>query len=172
MAVPHEPGAVVLDMAQSQFSYGAMELAVEQQRKLSVPGGYDTAGHMTDDPRAILESQRPVPVGYWKGAGLSLMLDLLATLLSGGRSTADISQRTLEYGVSQVFIAIDLNQLGDRPALRGAVQSIIDDLHRSRPAKPDGVIRYPGEAVMARRAENQQRGIPVEAALWASIQAL
>jgi len=172
MAVPHEPGAVVLDMAQSQFSYGAMELAVDQQRKLSVPGGYDTAGHMTDDPRAILESQRPVPVGHWKGAGLSLMLDLLATLLSGGRSTAEISQQTLEYGVSQVFIAIDLTQLGDRPALRGAVQSIIDDLHRSRPAQRGGVIRYPGEAVLARRAENRQRGIPVDAALWDSIQTL
>lgn len=172
MAVPHEPGAVVLDMAQSQFSYGAMELAAGQQRKLAVPGGYDAAGEMTDDPHAILETHRPVPVGYWKGAGLSLLLDLLATLLSGGRSTADITRQTIEYGVSQVFIAIDLGKLGDRPALLNTVQSIIDDLHRSEPAASNGVIRYPGEAVLARRAQNRKRGIPVDASLWESIRAL
>ncbi len=172
LAVPHEPGAVVLDMAQSQYSYGAMEMAAGQGERLSVPGGYDATGRMTDDPRAILDSQRPVPVGYWKGAGLSLMLDLLATLLSGGRSTADITRQGLEYGVSQVFIAIDLAKLGDRPALLNTVQSIIDDLHQSEPADHGGAIRYPGEAVLARRADNLSRGIPVDAHLWETIQAL
>ncbi len=172
LAVPHEPGAVVLDMAQSQFSYGAMELAAGRRERLSVPGGYDAAGGMTDDPQAILDSQRPVPVGYWKGAGLSLLLDLLATLLSGGRSTADITRQGLEYGVSQVFIAIDLDKLGDRPALLNTIQSIIDDLHQSVPAVPEGVIRYPGEAVLARRADNESRGIPVDPSLWHTLRAL
>ena len=36
--------------------------------------------------RAIVDtieaSGRPVPIGYWKGSGLSIMLDLLATLLA------------------------------------------------------------------------------------------
>lgn len=172
LAVPHEPGAVVLDMAQSQFSYGALELADERGETLSIPGGYDSAGRMTDNPRAILDSQRPVPVGYWKGAGLSLLLDLLATLLSGGRSTADISRQGLEYGVSQVFIAIDLAKLGDRPTLVSTVQSIIEDLHRSEPAGPGQGVRYPGEAVLARRAENISQGIPVDASLWQTLQAL
>ncbi len=40
-------------------------------------------GSLTTDPAAILQTQRPLPIGYWKGAGMALVMDLLAALLSG-----------------------------------------------------------------------------------------
>jgi LDH2 family malate/lactate/ureidoglycolate dehydrogenase len=52
-------------------------------------------GNLTKDPAAIIESRRPLPIGYWKGAGLSLLLDLLATILSAGLSTHEISKEML-----------------------------------------------------------------------------
>src|SRR6516162_1277739 len=90
IAVPRPQGHVVLDMAMSQFSYGALESYRKRGQLLPVDGGFDPEGRLTRDPGAIEASGRPLPIGYWKGSGLALMLDLLAGLLSGGRVTHEI----------------------------------------------------------------------------------
>src|SRR4029078_654473 len=106
-AVPHDEGHVVLDMAMSQFSYGALESYRRRGELLPVIGGFDNRGGLTSDPRAIEESARPIPIGYWKGSGLSLMLDLFGSILSDGHATNQIPQEVVkETKLSQVFIAI------------------------------------------------------------------
>src|SRR5262249_27859112 len=106
IAVPRAGGHVVLDMAVSQFSVGALAAAPARSERLPVAGGYDVRGALTDDPQAILESQRLLPIGFWKGSGLSLMLDLLAAGLSGGRATHEIAMDPeRETGLSQTFLA-------------------------------------------------------------------
>lgn len=172
LGVPFADQAIVLDMAQSQFSYGTMEAALQRGERLPVPGGYDNEGQLSCEPADILRSQRALPVGYWKGAGLSLLLDILAALISGGASTADISRRGTEYGVSQVFIAIDLSKLGTAGALQQIIADIISDYQKSQPAVSDTEIRYPGQDTQRRRQQNQLRGIPVDPEIWAEIQAL
>src|SRR5205823_1096144 len=90
IAVPRPPGHVVLDMAMSQFSYGALASYRLRGEQLPVAGGFDIDGQLTRDPAAIEHSGRPLPIGFWKGSGLALMLDMLAALLSGGRATHQV----------------------------------------------------------------------------------
>ncbi len=120
-------------MAMSQFSYGSLELSAMKNENLSVYGGYDMQGNLTNQPSAILESQSPLPIGYWKGAGLSLLLDLLSTILSGGSSTFEISKREIEYGLSQVFIAIDISKLSNHSVISKTIETILNDYHQSIP---------------------------------------
>ena len=90
VAIPRPDGAhVVLDMAVSQFSYGTIAAYAARGEQLPVPGGYDAAGNLSTDPADIEASQRALPIGYWKGSGLSLVLDLLAAMLSGGLATGE-----------------------------------------------------------------------------------
>src|SRR6266705_1354648 len=104
IAVPRAKGHVVLDMAMSQFSYGALASFRKRGEYLPVDGGFDLDGNLTRDPAAIEASQRALPTGYWKGSGLALMLDLLATLLSGGKASYQIEPiPERETRVSQVF---------------------------------------------------------------------
>lgn len=168
LGLPFGDDAIVLDMAMSQYSFGAMELAAMKNEKLNVPGGFDSEGNITDDPHAILESRRPVPIGFWKGAGLSLLLDMLAALLSGGLPTADISRREAEYGLSQVFIAIKISVLPDHSSIPALLENIIRDYKLSRTAGTVPVT-YPGERVLATRNKNREQGIPVLAEVWESI---
>ena len=168
-AAPYNGEAVVVDMAMSQFSYGAMEMFKMKGQRLPVPGGYDVAGNLTDDPEAILESQRTLPVGYWKGAALSLLLDLLATILSGGQSTAKISRAPAEYDVSQVFLAINLSRLSHANVIPSLTREIIEDYQRSEPADGGEGIRYPGQKALFLRGENLKNGIPVQKEVWESI---
>ena len=168
IAVPHGNEAVVLDMAISQFSYGALETASLKKEQLGVPGGYDDEGKLTTDPAAIYASRRPLPIGYWKGSGLALMLDILATILSGGKSTHEIS-KDKETGVSQVFIAIDISKLNNYPLIQSSVENIIKDYHDSLPINEKSDITYPGERVLRSRKRNTEEGIPVEDSIWNEI---
>ena len=169
IAVPYQNEAIVLDFAMTQFSYGKMELLSHEGQKLPYPGGFDKNGVLTADPDEILESFRPLPVGYWKGAGLSILLDILATILSGGLSTHQINNCKSETSVSQVFIAINIKSLKNFPAIGNSIQQIIDDLKKSQPENESVKIRYPGESVVNIRNENIKNGIPVNRVLWEKI---
>lgn len=165
-AVPYKSDAIVLDFAMSQYSYGKMESLKIEDRKLAYPGGYNSKGELTNDPGEILDSWRVLPAGYWKGAGLSLLLDIFATILSGGLSTHQIQSCISEYSVSQVFIAICLERLHNFPAISNSISLIIDDLHESNPIDSSVQIRYPGESVLKLRKENTEKGIPVNKSVW------
>lgn len=167
-ALPYQQEAIVLDMAVSQYSYGALELAQLRNEQLPVPGGYDTTGQLTTNPAAIIQSRRPLPIGYWKGAGLSLLLDLLATILSGGLSTHQITEKGIEH-CSQVFIAIDISKLGNASLIAQTVEAIIADYKQSVPENEAATITYPGEKVLATRQRNEQNGIPVLKKVWDEI---
>lgn len=172
IAVPHGDVPVVLDMAMSQYSYGAMELARAKGEQLPVPGGYDVTGKLSDDPEAILESRRALPVGFWKGSGLALVLDLLAVSLSGGLSTSEISRRDAETDVSQVFIAISLASLPHAAAVDSMISNVIADYQSSAPDSREHSIRYPGEKAIRMRAAAEKNGIPVMRHVWEQIQKL
>ena len=162
IAVPYEDEAIVLDMAMSQFSYGALEMYKLKKEKLPVYGGYDSKGNLTDDPSEITKTQRSLPIGYWKGSGLSLLLDIVAATLSGGLSVAGITAQGPEKNLSQVFIVIDISKFDS-----GVIKKIIEDFKTSVPP-----VRYPGENVLKTRQRNLKEGIPVSSSIWAEIKAL
>jgi 3-dehydro-L-gulonate 2-dehydrogenase len=171
IAVPFNNEAIVMDMAMSQFSYGGLELAKMKNEELSVYGGFNKDGEITKDPSAILESKRVMPVGYWKGAGLSLLLDILSMIISGGRSTKEITDDKIERGLSQVFIAIDLQQLKNYSGIETCINNIISDYKQSI-AENNKKIVYPGERVLKDRERNSREGIPVMKKVWDEIETL
>jgi 3-dehydro-L-gulonate 2-dehydrogenase len=136
-----------------------------------VYGGFDTNGQLTTDPGAIRASRRPLPIGYWKGAGLSLLLDILAAVLSGGLSVHEIAQQKSEMSVSQVFIAIDTKKLGNHSAIAQVVNNIITDYHQSMPENNKS-ITFPGERVLQTRQRNLANGIPVLKEVWNTVNGL
>jgi len=169
LAVPRENGPVVLDMAMTQFSYGKLETLAERGETLPLAGGFDKEGNLSTEPQAILETELGLPIGYWKGSGLALLLDLIATLLSGGQATYQIGQQVAEYGVSQVFIAFDVARSGGATLVNHITDQIIQDLHQAKPKAEGDEIRYPGERALRTRRENLEKGIPVEPAIWQQV---
>jgi 3-dehydro-L-gulonate 2-dehydrogenase len=171
IGVPRAEGHLVLDMAMSQFSYGTLESYRMRGEQLPVIGGFDLDGNLTRDPAAIEASRRPLPIGYWKGSGLALMLDLLAAVLSGGRATHQINADVLrETYPSQTFIAFDLPSIDKDEASAQLINQVTAFMQT--PDSSAGVARYPGQRTLEIRKQNMVAGIPIEAAVWEQVQRL
>jgi 3-dehydro-L-gulonate 2-dehydrogenase len=167
VAIPHTDAPIVLDMAMSQFSYGSLASYAARGVELPVPGGFDAAGNLTRDAKAIEESQRALPIGFWKGSGLSMVLDVLAAMLTGGLATNQIPRDPAkEVGQSQVFLAIAPQSLTAMEELSAVAQRAIDAVHDAEPIEAGKPARYPGEAVLRARAESMALGVAVEDAAW------
>jgi len=170
IAIPRPQGHIVLDMAMSQFSYGTLAAYSKRNAPLPVPGGFDAHGNLTTDAAAIEATQRALPIGYWKGSGLSLVLDMLAAMLAGGLATHQLGSDPLrEAGQSQIFIAIDPANLAATGELTQIAEGIIVDLHEKRPLNPAKPLRYPGEQTLHLREENLRLGVPVDPDVWHQI---
>jgi len=172
IAVPRAKGHVVLDMAMSQFSYGALASYRMRGEQLPVEGGFDSRGQLTRDPAAIEASQRALPIGYWKGSGLALMLDMVAALLSGGRATHQVPADTeRETKLSQVFIAFNPPSVDQFATSVSLADQIVEHL-QAPPLAAREEVRYPGKRVLETRKENLANGIPVDPSIWRAVQAL
>jgi 3-dehydro-L-gulonate 2-dehydrogenase len=173
IAVPRPGGPVVLDMAMSQFSYGTLESYRKRGELLPVDGGFDAEGNLTRDPGAIESSWRPLPVGYWKGSGLSVVLDMIAAMMSLGQATHQLSHDPVfEAGISQMYVAMNPEAFGPEQRVAQIADEIVASLHNSKPAKEGRRVRYPGEETLRVRAENRRLGLPVEPEVWAAILAM
>ena len=169
LCAPDEPYPVLLDMAMSQFSYGKMNVHRQRGEKLPFAGGYDNSLEMTDDPAAILESELAVPMGYWKGSGLAILIDLFVATLSGGLTTPEIGVREEEYGVSQLFMAFDLDRLTGQGESIRVLEAIKASLLQTAAIEEGGQVLYPGQQTWERRQENERKGIPVDRGIWKRI---
>ena len=170
LAVPREGGHVVVDIAMAQFSYGQMENKAMRGELLPVPGGYDEHGELSCDPKEISKTWRVLPIGYWKGSALAIVMDLVASVLAGGRSTYAIGKLgSDEYSLSQMYIAIDAKRIAGDDYLAAAINEVLDNLHDSVPVDPAQPVRYPGENSLAIRNANLANGIPVDDKVWEKI---
>jgi len=169
IGIPREDGHIVLDMAISQYSFGKLNLYKSKNEQLPLPGGYDKNGKLTTDPGEIIDSVRPLPIGFWKGSGLSLVLDLLATVLSQGRSTGDVTRSGSESGVSQVFICIKPD---DGPQTEAIIRNILDYTKSSRTEGEGKEILYPGENTLRTRKKSLEEGVWVDDKIWGKVLSL
>jgi 3-dehydro-L-gulonate 2-dehydrogenase len=173
IAVPRAGGSVVLDTAMSQFSYGALESYRKRGQMLPVDGGFDAQGNLTRDPAGIETTQRLLPIGYWKGSGLAVQLDMIAAMLSLGNATHQVASDPLrETGLSQVFVAINPRALGSEAEINRIADQIVDSLHNCRPVDESKPVRYPGEQTLRLREENRRLGLPIDPAVWNEILAM
>jgi 3-dehydro-L-gulonate 2-dehydrogenase len=172
IAFPRPPGHIVLDMALSQFSMGALASYRMRRKPLPVAGGFDENGELTRDAASIEATRRLLPIGFWKGSGLALMLDLLAAALSRGQATHEVTpDPDAETGLSQVFIAFDSAAAGGKEAVRRLADEIVRHLHGSATTSGD-IVRYPGERTLDTRQRNLSEGVPVDPDIWRVVQAL
>lgn len=156
-----------VDMALSQFSYGKIKTIADAGAVLPVTGGYDANNNLSSDPKTIMDNQSASAIGYWKGSALSIIFDLLAALLSGGKSVFEISQHPGEQNVSQVFIAIALDKLWEPEEYKKRLKELKEQIKTTDPS-----VHIPSEKRLIKRKNLATCGITVPEKLWREILSL
>ena len=172
LAIPYKDTPVLVDIAMSMFSYGKLERYALEGRECPVDGGFDSSGNLTRDPVAISESRQVLPMGYWKGSSLAIALDLIVSLISGGRTTKDIGELPCETEVSQIFMAISLDAFPDHEDMERRIGETLSYIDSSLPREENVSIHYPGEGMKRTRCESMRLGVFAEDSVWEKVKAL
>ncbi len=169
VAVPAgEEPPVVLDMATTVAAYGKVK--AKAQRGESMPVGWmiDRLGQPLTDPKRA-EDGFLMPIGGYKGYGLSLIVGLLAGTLNGaamGKQVIDFNHDdTSVTNTGQAVMAIDLSAFGDVAAFKGRVDQLVRDLRASERMPGVDRIWLPGEQSHERRIGNQRNGMTLPVSL-------
>jgi L-2-hydroxycarboxylate dehydrogenase (NAD+) len=169
VAVPtlHEV-PVLLDMATTVAAYGKVK--AKAQRGELMPEGWmiDREGKPLLDPNRASEGFL-LPIGGYKGYGLSLIVGLLAGSLNGaamGREVIDFNadfQTTTNTG--QAICMIDLKAFGDVAAFKQRVDVVVRELRSSQRMPGVERIWLPGEQSDAKRQAAAREGLRLPASL-------
>jgi LDH2 family malate/lactate/ureidoglycolate dehydrogenase len=159
---------VVLDMATTVAAYGKVK--AKAQRGEMMPEGWmiDRQGQPLLDPKRA-DDGFLLPIGGYKGYGLSLIVGLLAGTLNGaamGREVIDFNRDfTSTTNTGQAIAMIDPAAFGDVAAFKRRVDVVVRDL-RASPRMPQVErIWLPGEQSHAKRVAHRRDGIALGGAL-------
>jgi L-2-hydroxycarboxylate dehydrogenase (NAD+) len=176
IGVPSGEGPLVLDMATTVVSYGTVKKYALAGR--AMPEGWFVdvkTGEPLTDPTRSSEGML-LPIGGYKGAGLAIMLGLLAGVLNGaafGRDVVDFNaDMTSETNTGHFICAIDVKRFIPLATFTAEVDRHMQDLHSSQRLPSFDAIRLPGERRRQCRAERLRDGIPLPPALMTQLDKL
>ncbi|MBQ4264992.1 MAG: 3-dehydro-L-gulonate 2-dehydrogenase [Clostridia bacterium] len=169
-AIPRKAGSLVMDMAVSQYAFGKLEIMAQEGKMLDTACGYDNEGNLTSDPAEITKSQLMMPMALWKGSALSIMIDLMVSMLSLGRTSLEIGKPgDGEKGMSQMFICMNPAAVVSMEAADAQMELTVAFLSSLEPMDGMHGVRAPGQYLERTRRENLANGIPVTEATWQKI---
>jgi LDH2 family malate/lactate/ureidoglycolate dehydrogenase len=167
-----EEDPVVMDLSMTRVAIGKIRDAADEGEKVPLGWGLDTDGNPTDDPAAIMESRRFLPMGDHKGSSLAFAIELLTAGLSGGFLCHEMGQggrpNDVAGGSSKLFIA--MKPFGDW--LPERVASLKAHLKAAPRAPEQGEAMWPGEGSFQRRDAYLKDGIPITPKLAADLDRL
>ena len=163
VAVPaREELPVVLDMATSVVAHARVKGAFDRGESIQADWAVDTAGRPTTDPAQALAGAL-LTFGAFKGSGISLLIDLLAGILPGGRSGPEIVplyQRLDEpQGVGHLLVALHVEAFEPLAAFSRRVDETVRRVRALPPAEGAPRAFLPGELEYRRAEESLRRGI-------------
>ncbi|MBQ2834612.1 MAG: 3-dehydro-L-gulonate 2-dehydrogenase [Clostridia bacterium] len=170
IAIPRRAGSLVMDMAVSQYAFGKLEIMAQQGKMLDAACGYDAAGQPTADPKEIVNSGLMMPMALWKGSALSIMIDMMASMLSLGRTSLEIGKPSDgEKGMSQLFICMNPAAVVDMDAADEKIEKTAAFLEQLEPMQGMSGVHAPGANLQKTRARSRAEGIPVTRETWEKI---
>ncbi|MFC6004329.1 Ldh family oxidoreductase, partial [Streptomonospora nanhaiensis] len=160
---------VVMDWATSAIAEG--KLAMLRARGERAPEGVllDPAGRVSTEPGDFYGGGALLPFAGHKGYGLSVMIEAVGGLLSGGGIAC---LPDYDGGNGTVLVGIDPGRFLPPEVFRAQVEDFTDELRRTPPAEGHPEVLVPGDVERRTRAERTAAGIPVPASAWNDLVAL
>jgi LDH2 family malate/lactate/ureidoglycolate dehydrogenase len=165
----------VLDISLSAVAGGKLLVAAKNGEQIPPDWATDSEGRPTTDPQAGFDGFL-LPLGGHKGFGLSLLVDILCGVITGGsfqhqlksmyRYPNDPSNTAHLMIVINPLALISKNQLHERMDAFGKT------IKESPMWDSDSEMLLPGELEYRKEQERRETGIPIPANLYAELESL
>lgn len=145
---------IVLDMATTVAARGKIRLAAKNGEKIPRDWAVGADGKPTDDPNEALLGSL-LPIGGYKGYGLSLFVDLFAGLLTGSACAGEVRPLSKMDSASRnghLFILIDVSRFLSDDELDERMDAFYQAV---KSCGAEGNVLLPGERGYRRMAEQK-----------------
>jgi len=162
-AAPLKNGkSVFLDVALSNVAALKVVNAREKGEKVPKEWLVDADGNPTDDPSEFPENSHLRPMAAHKGYGFAVMVELLASVLTGSGMMSDVRSWNLDLAkpnnVGHAFIAIDVARILPMSLFEDRMERLANELHNAKKAKNANRIYLPGELDWEKFEDAQKSG--------------
>jgi LDH2 family malate/lactate/ureidoglycolate dehydrogenase len=172
-AAPRKDGdPFVLDFALSQVAKGWVRLAHAARRPIPPGWALDAQGRPTTDSAEAMRGLL-VPIGMYKGTGLSIAMDILAGILVGSGPSADLphQEKTEAPGlVGHFFLALDIARFIALDEFSRQVGALLDRIERAARAVGVDRILVPGKIEADKERIAARDGITLARETWNELQ--
>ena len=156
---------LVLDMATSVVARGKVTLAAKEGKEIPLGWGIDANGVPTTDPAKVATV---LPFGGAKGYGISLIITILSSCLSGALADKNVGSMyncTRPQNNGFFLGAVDITRVIPKEVFLASVDALFDSVKGCE--KADGVqeIYIPGEIEFGRAERAAKEGIRISDAV-------
>ena len=162
---------IVLDMATSAVAMGKIRVASMKGVEVDPGTLVDHQGMSTTDPNVMFEEPFGAlsPFGKHKGYGLGLMCELLGGALVGEWTAQPEQPRPGTIINHMLMFVFDPDIFDGVSKFQSEVESMVDYIHSTTPAKGIDRVRVPGEPEREAQAERSSNGIEIDPNSWSGI---
>ena len=153
----------ILDMSPAVAARGKIRLA--EKRGEAIPEGYalDENGKPTTDPTAALRGV-VLPIGGYKGSGLSMLMEILAGVFTGANFGGDVPDQYTVWdrpqNVGHFFMVLKPGVFVTEKGFRDRMDILVSRIKENPRAGGFDEIFMPGEIEARLEIERRQSGIP------------
>ena len=162
-------GTLLLDFATAGMAHGKVLLArakgepVPQGMMLDKNGRPSTDASIVDDGAVLLA------MGAYKGSGLSMMMEIIPTLLAGKRPLASPE---FHFGNPTLLLALTPEAFDEDTDFVEQVEALKQHVKTVKPAEGFDEVLLPGEPEARSYAKRIAAGIPLPDRVWADLREL
>jgi len=154
---------ICLDMATSVITFNKV-LQLREENSLAPNGvGVNQMGFETNDPNQIFNL---LPVGGYKGYGLSLIVEILCALLTGMPFGPHITRMydspiNEKRNIGHFFMAMRINAFIELKLFKKRMKQLADELRAESPVNPDIAVQVAGDPEKIIAEKRKKKGIPL-----------
>lgn len=175
---PASPAPFHFDASTSVVTVGKIEVAEKMGKTLPLGWGIGAEGKEEQNPSALLQSiyagtsgLHPLgggteEFGGHKGYGISMMVEILTSILSLGTPSHLVEKEEGQAGVCHFFAAIDPKIFGDPQAIQQHLSGYLEALRQSPKTFGQERIYIHGEKEREAYAVRILEGVPVTEGSW------
>ena len=161
IAIPRrDTHAIVLDMALTMSGKGMMRWYEREGRPMPDNWALTPDGRTTTNPTEAMDGPM-LPIGEYKGYGLSLVTDVLTGVMTGSLFGMSVFQDDQNYDVGHMMLAINPDVYIGTAQYEDRLEQLIAEVKGVDPINPQRPIVLPGEIEFRRLDARTRVGPPV-----------